>query len=202
MWSVNPCFGIAGELSFAWDQATGDAMATAIAALTPGTTMRAWLSTTASLQNIRLEGRSDTGELLGIAQAVKGSSQAGTGTASKPFQTAAVISLRTNTPGGRGRGRLYWPALGATIVNTTLRINPADVTTFASEARTYLAAISAALATAGGFPPTASCPLIVRSTTGVFETQVNRLQVGDVLDVQRRRRDKAPENYTSLPYPS
>ncbi|MGK4456075.1 hypothetical protein, partial [Klebsiella pneumoniae] len=71
------------------------------------------LSTNGSVTGFRVENRGEDEELLNVGEAAYTSPITGTGTASKSPQDAITISLRTSTPGARGRGRIYWPALGA-----------------------------------------------------------------------------------------
>ena len=47
----------------------------------------------------------------------------------------------------------------------------------------------------------ATVELAVRSITGHTSYQVNQLRAGDVLDTQRRRRDKLVESYATSQYP-
>jgi len=108
-----------------------------------------------------------------------------------------VFSLRTNSPGGSGRGRLYWPALGGGITAAG-RLGTSNVTAFMGGMKTYLLAIRDILA--------ANFPLIgfdvaVRSRATKTTPHVVRMQVGDVVDTQRRRRDHLPESYQQVAIP-
>jgi predicted fused transcriptional regulator/phosphomethylpyrimidine kinase len=64
--------------------------------------------------------------------------------------------------------------------------------------RVYLTAMRDALATAF---PTIGFNLAVRSKTTKTTPHVVRIQGGDVVDTQRRRRDNLPEAYSSLSFP-
>lgn len=199
-WSVNPAYNETTDV-VGFDQAAGQTAATAIAALTYPTALKDLQSNVAIPTTVRVERRSDANVLLGAAEAPFVGFSPGTGTATKPFQTSVVISLRSNTPGASGRGRLYWPALGAAVGVSTLRLTVPTTTAVATAAKTYLDAIETALKEA--FHPTPSLidfHLAVYSPTKQTKTDIVRIEVGDILDTQRRRRDAAAENYASVVY--
>jgi hypothetical protein len=110
-------------------------------------------------------------------------SRPGTSTIYLPYQVAASITLKTGLP--RHWGRYYLPGVGATL-NTTGRFNSAQCTAWANATRTLLDGL-----TDDGFWP------VVPMTQ--FDKQplhglmgVEKIQVDDVPDVQRRRRAKQP----------
>lgn len=198
VWSINPVFDPNGEFPGSVDQTALDAAATAIAALTPGVTMMTDISSALALTGCRVEVRSDTDDsLIAIAIAPRVATGVGTGTPRLPPQSAAVISLRTNTPGARGRGRLYWPAVGV-AVGTNLRNNSTNTSGLCTDFRAYSNAIRGALATAF---PLIGFDLAVRSRANHATPHVVRVQVGDVIDTQRRRRDALIEAYSSIAIP-
>lgn len=198
VWSINPTFDPSGEFGSSVDQTALDAAATAIAALSPGTQLLARLSTLLQITGSRVEVRDDaTDGLIAIANGVRGSALSGTGTVLMPPQCATVYSLRTNTPGASGRGRFYWPCLGAGITSTG-RLAGGTLATDLTSMKAYMLAIRDALATAF---PTIGFNLAVRSRLTKTTPHVVRMQVGDVIDTQRRRRDKFPEGYQTTPVP-
>jgi len=198
VWSINPVYDPTLEFPGTIDQGMLDAAATAIAALNPGTQLMTYVSSAGTLTGARVEMRDDVSDaLLGISTANRGTALPGTTAPTKPAQTAVVFSLRTNTPGGSGRGRVYWPALGASM-GTDLRIPSAQVFTAITEMKTYLNGIRSALATAF---PTIGFDLAVRSRTTHTTPHVVRMQAGNVLDTQRRRRDNLPEAYQQVTIP-
>lgn len=197
-WSINPCFDPSFEFGDTVNQSNLDAATLAIANLNPGSQLLVYLSAQGSVTGARAEVRhSDTDALIGISVQNRTSPLPGTGAATKPAQTAAVYSIRTNTPGGSGRGRLYWPALGAAI-DTTLRFNAGPQDSALDDMKTYLLAMRSALAT--NFP-TIGFDLAVRSRTTRQTPHAVRIQCGNVPDVQRRRRDALPESYISRTFP-
>lgn len=202
-WSINPCYDPEGEVQNTWNQTNGDLMAAAAANVVPPAQLLSLMSSTLNITGVRLEGRhNSTDELLGVSEYLHTTPILGTGTLRLPLQAAVVVSLRTNTPGGHGRGRLYWPACGATL-STAGRMSSPTETVVVGAAQTYLTAIGAAmLASLPGPLPWTSLHLCVRSKTTRTSPHVNRLQVGDVVDTQRRRRDMLPENYANAVYPA
>ena len=114
---------------------------------------------------------------------------AGTSTATcLPFQCAPVVSLRTATLSRAGRGRFYAPSLAVDQVSagrmlTTARDSLAD----------------GALALVQGTTASGGNVVIYHRATGTT-TPVTSLDVGDVIDTQRRRRNKLVEARTSRPF--
>lgn len=199
VWSVNPSF-YANLDNVVTDYDELLAWATAIAALNEGDVfpagLRSLLSSAASISSIRTEYRDGNGNLSQAAEYTLPIVAAGTGTASKPFQTAVVSSLLTGRPGRSRRGRLYWPALAANISSTSLRLSTPSASAVGEAVRSFLSAVTAS-APAGKNPQ-----LAVISETLSTATQVTQVAVGDVLDVQRRRRDSLVEQIATVNYPT
>lgn len=205
VWSINPAFHFNAALAPTWDQASADAIVaaliTGISSTEIGSALRTCLSTTGFVTGYRLEGRDEDGSLLGVSEGLYGAPIPGLGTYSKTNQAAIVISLRTTTPGARGRGRIYWPAVGASASATTGRLSNPSTTDIANGAGALLELMSSIIQANAGVFPWTSVLLGVRSGTDNVTRTVTRLQVGDVIDTQRRRRDTLPENYVSVNYP-
>lgn len=197
VWSINPVFDPSFEFPGTVDQDALDAACNAIAALAPGAQLLAYMSTSLTITGARTEVRDDsTDALLAISTQVRPVALAGTGAPNRSAQDALVFSLRTNTPGGSGRGRLYWPAVGSSV-DSTLRFQVASITSSLTQMATYLHAMEDALATAF---PTIGFDLAVRSRRTHTTPHVNKLQAGNVPDVQRRRRDALVEDYQSVAF--
>jgi len=197
VWSINPVLDPTAEFGSTVNQDALDAACNAIAALTVPSPLLAWLSTSMTITGARTEVRDDsTDALIAISTQLRGSPLAGTGTPLRSAQDAIVVSLRTNTPGGSGRGRIYWPAVGNSV-DTTLRFSSALTSTLLTNMATYLHAMEDAFATAF---PTIGFDLAVRSRTTHTTPHVNKIQCGNVPDVQRRRRDNLVEDYNSLAF--
>lgn len=198
VWSINPTFDPTGEFPGGVDQTLLDNAALAIANISPGATQLAFMSPALSVVGARLEVRDDaTNELIGLSEQGRTTPISGSTSLRLPLQSAVVCSLRTNTPGARGRGRIYWPACGATL-DSSARISTVDVTALRDNFKTYFLAMRSALAT--NFA-TIGFDLAVRSRTSSTTPHVTRLQVGNAVDTQRRRRDKVQESYQTVSFP-
>lgn len=196
VWSVNPVYSIGGDLGVPVSAAQASTIANAILAIAVPTGLRNINASSVNFSTIRVEARSLAGVLETQAEAVRGTPTSGTGTNTHPYQTSLVTSLRSAQPGARGRGRLYWPCTGLSISNTSLRVLTADVVSVRDSVKTYLSGIESAIeVTLTGV----SLAVWSRATPDLYP--VTSIQVGDVLDVQRRRRDQTIENYSSVAYP-
>jgi len=197
VWSINPVLDPTFEFPGTVDQTLLDQATKLVAELNPDTQSLNYLSTALSITGARAEVREDSDDsLIAISIQPRTTPLFGVGTPARGASSALVISLRTNTPGGSGRGRLYWPAVGATVDNQ-LRFLTANIATFATEMATYLHAMENAFATKF---TTIGFDLAVRSKTTHTTPHVNKLQVGNVPDVQRRRRDSLVESYSSVAF--
>lgn len=116
----------------------------------------------------------------------------GSGSIKAPPQCALTISLQTGLPGASYRGRIYWPALGASLQNTG-RIT--GYSGLVANYRTLFNTINNELSAYGNLK------YAVYSPTKDVLTAVSNIRVGDVLDTQRRRRDAIAETYLTAPIP-
>jgi hypothetical protein len=195
-WSVNPVYSIGGDFGTPVTPAQAQTIATGIAATSPAAAMlNAW-SISTNFTGCRVEARSAAGVLETQAEGIRATPLVGTGSAPHSFQTCVVSSLRTAVPGASGRGRLYWPATGITLTAATLRLQSATATALLAAVKTHLSSIQAVIdVTLDGV------------ALGVWSRKlsdvgiVNQIQLGDVLDVQRRRRDTLVETISSISYP-
>lgn len=204
-WSTSVAYGIVGLAPDVADQATTDAMCTAIRTATTGANVTAnllsLLSNSGNIEAIRVEKRAEDETVLNVAEQLLVTVLAGTGTANKTPQDSLVFSLRTATPGARGRGRMYWPALLQNLSSTFQVITPTPAV-LAGNVKTWLQAINSAMD--GVYIAQSSAlrvALSVRSGTDHVSRDVTQIQVGSVLDTQRRRRDTLPESYGAIAYP-
>lgn len=201
VWSVNPQF--ASSYNVVPSQATLQGAAALIAAVNIPAGLNTAKSTAVLVTSVTLEARSDSGELLATASSAFTGTQTGGGSAFGSPQTAIVLSLRSDTPGSRGRGRLYWPGLGLSPSYPAGRLTVAQQTSISGAAVTYLRGVQDALkAGISPIPSVATFELAVFSQTHGGHSLINRVLVGDVLDTQRRRRDALPETYYAANFPS
>ena len=106
-----------------------------------------------------------------------------------PFQCATVISLLTASATRHGRGRFYLPPLAVSTLDTG-RTSAAAIAVL----DTAWTAFFDSLNTDGVTP-------VVRNRTGHVSTTVTSARVGNVIDTQRRRRNKLVEVYTAIAVP-
>lgn len=205
VWSTSQNWGVFGAAPDTPNQALVDAillqLRTATTAANVGTSLLQLLATNGTIDGWRVELRAENETILSVAEGLLNTPLVGTLAPSKTPQDAIVVSLRTNTPGPRGRGRIYWPAVGATLSSGFQLTGPTTVNTV-SGAKVWLKAIGDAINAgflAAGMAQTVV--LAVRSITDHVCRDVVSLQVGTVLDTQRRRRDALPESYSAVSYP-
>lgn len=108
----------------------------------------------------------------------------------QPNQTALVATLLTPKAGRSGKGRIYLPmlALGGLLDD---RMTGATQSDLAQQMSGFLSAMNQiSTPTAGPFR------IAVQSRKGAgIPAPVTGVSIGDVLDTQRRRRNKVKENY-------
>lgn len=114
------------------------------------------------------------------------SSLAGTAASeSLPYQCAPAVSLRTNLATRAGRGRFYAPSLAVEFVAGGKMTAPAQ-----SALLDGAVGMIAALTGAG-------LDVVLYGRASHATQSVTRVDVGDVIDTQRRRRNKLVENRVS-----
>src|SRR6516164_3119842 len=182
-----------------WDQTLRNAQAAAAGGVTIPANIIGAITTGLAVVGVRLEQRNSSTEALeGTALYTLPTPTPGTGPVKMPLQCALVSSLRTNTPGPRGRGRIYWPLQSATL-DSTLRWQTSALAPTLADIKTYLKAVGTAMQSVPGAASPLS--LAVRSRTHHTSAAVVQIQLGNVVDTQRRRRDKSPEIISSVSYP-
>lgn len=194
VWSINPVWKSDDSVvDFPYSNAL--AIATAAANVFPTSDFLKVMDNETTITGARCEARTPSGELVALAEYMRSSPIPGEGIMPHPYQTSLVISLRTTTPGPRGRGRLYVPATGAALNGATLRFLGSAQTAFLTAANSYLEALNVAVTSTS-----ALAELSVWSRTYATFAPVTKISVGDVLDVQRRRRDALTENVLQMDY--
>lgn len=195
-WSVNPVYAIGGDFGTTVSAEQCQTIATAIAAIVVPTGITQNLSSAVAVTGARVEARTLAGDLESQGEAFKAVPATGSGSSPHPFQTSIVSSLRTSRAGASGRGRLYWPVLSMSLGTSTVRPTAATVTSFMTGVKTYLSSIESAIEVT-----LTGVSLVVWSRKLLQTNNVTAIQVGDVLDVQRRRRDSLIEAVQTTSYP-
>jgi hypothetical protein len=112
----------------------------------------------------------------------------GHSSANLPTEVAVVASLRTATYSRSGRGRMYLPAPSTGAVEPDGRFLASTQGGLADAMQTYLSTVT--VGAADYFP-------VIASKTQFALRPVTTVQVGDIFDSQRRRRDALTEVYLS-----
>jgi len=193
-WSINPHF-ITDTAGADWTYTQLNTACNAIANIDPPATVKVYWSGTTKLTGARIEARQLDGTLENVVEKVADTPRPGTGTVGHPFQSAAVLSLRTATPGASGRGRLYLPATGVALDLSSLRISGIVPANLLIGMQTYLSGILTALRAQ---KPATSLAVYSRKNSQL--NLVNAISAGDIVDTQRRRRDTLVENYVTASF--
>lgn len=119
------------------------------------------------------------GRAAEVAESVPATPSSGSGTGVLPTEVAAACTLRTSRAGRSYRGRVFLGGFSSNVVNSsTGRFH----TTYLGQAQGVVLQFLRAMRTAGYTP-------VVLSTTRSEATPVTAVDLGDVFDVQRRRRN-------------
>lgn len=205
VWSTSTSWGVFGLAPDVPNQALTDQMALAlrtyITSANVPTSLKTLLSTSGSIDTVRVELRSEAEQTLSVSEQLLAAAVAGTGAANKTPQDSVVFSLRSSTPGAKGRGRMYWPALNAAL-SATFQLNGPLPAAVVADVKTWLSAIGTQMNNVYiGQASALRVVLSVRSVTDHVNRDITSIQVGSVLDTQRRRRDALPESYVAVAYP-
>lgn len=160
-----------------------------------GTTMRTFLSTAAAVTAFRVAYYGADGLLGDYAVAQLTTPFPGTGNLRLPPTSAAAMSLYTATQTRRGRGRVFWPAMGATLDVDSGRFTSGQTGLLAADAVSMLGAMQDAAPVSLGVIPT----VFSKVSGGVHP--VTQVRVGDVPDSQRGRKDALSDVYAIRAYP-
>lgn len=193
VWSVNPVWKFATPAAI--DATACLAYATAAGGGTLPSTVTALMSGQTTWTGARVEAREADGSLERVAEYIRSTPTAGTGTGNHPFQTSMVYSLLTTSASASARGRMYWPATGINIDAGGLRINATTILNALTGMKTFLSGITTGL---NAVPGASTLSLCVWSPKLGSGTIVTSMRAGDVADVQRRRRDRLVENYQAI----
>jgi len=147
-----------------------------------------------------------TGNSIGgnVATATFHTPVAGGGSGSSlPLENSVVLSWQTHKIGARGKGRIYSPVGGTSILNSVGVVESTHQASYLSEAVTLLEGL-AYTAGVGGSGANVRPVVTGPSSTGgaapyAGYATIIGVRVGEVVDTQRRRRNKQPELYVAAP---
>lgn len=205
VWSCSLNWGIFGVIGSGPNQDLVDAIrdklvAWLINANVP-TTVSGLIASNGDLSSVRVELRNEDESTASVSLGQLATPIVGANGPSKSPQDSIVLSMRTHTPGPSGRGRIYWPAIGATL-DSAFKLSAPTPASLVSAFRTFLNGIGTQInAGFGQVSIAATVVLSVRSIKNHVCRDVTTIQIGDRLDTQRRRRDALPETYSSSVYP-
>ena len=116
----------------------------------------------------------------------------GGGTQTLPDQNALVVTTETGLSGRSGHGRFYLPCTALSQLPAG-RVSSVATGNVATAAAAFITALNS-IAPTGFTMPAVGIQSLVRAD---YPFPIVSVKVGDVVDTQRRRRDKLVENYTS-----
>lgn len=183
---------LAADLSAFATQAFTDFNTAAWSTATSGATaLRALASSSATLDQVRAYYYPDGSAVATRIGASTNSAVAGTGSITVPPQCSLVVSTLTGVAGRSNHGRMYLPCLSVSVGTTTGLMTAPTTAAVATSVANWLSLLRTR-AIAGGAPLTP----IVSSTTGLSYI-ITAVRCDDVIDTQRRRRDKVAASSTS-----
>lgn len=123
-------------------------------------------------------------------------STAGVGTPVLPWNSAAVMSLRTDLPRGRAsNGRVYWPIIAGSIDSFTGRLAGTPSTARVNAFATFLGALN----TAGNTYSPGMKVVVASNVGGGLIATVTAVRMDDRVDsIERRENDQPPVYRTAV----
>ena len=108
-----------------------------------------------------------------------------------PLQDSVCVSLRTPVIGPRGRGRFFLPPVSTSIMGTYGHIDPSWQGDVVTNAKAFLEGLTYSGTGSGD----AHVHTIVTGAPWTHYGAVTTVEVGDIMDTQRRRRNAMTETY-------
>jgi len=156
------------------------------------TTTNNSIGTTVTLDQVTARFINAAGATVDLASNPPAATTIGSGSVTKPNQCAVVVTLLTQSPTRRGRGRIYLPVLAGAMSNG--RMAGTQTNSLADTMRTCINTINTAITTS------LSAQICVQSQvaplTAASVNLVTGIRVGDIIDTQRGRRDGMSEAYS------
>lgn len=156
------------------------------------------MGTTVTLTQCTARYLNAAGQTVDLAIAPPAAPVSGVGTVQKPNQCALVVTLLTNAPTRRGRGRIYLPFIGGASMSAGKYNAPVQIGVRDSM-KAAINAINSSITTS------LAAQLCVHSQVAPLTTAsvqlITAIRVGDVIDTQRGRRDGIVETYSVASIP-
>jgi hypothetical protein len=123
--------------------------------------------------------------------------QGASGATAPPFVTLAVSLLTSNQRGPGHRGRMYLPVALPSVPSGKL------ASSYCVQANGTLKQLLVLLEAQadGGTPGGVAVQACIASKLDASLNKITGIATGDVVDVQRRRKEQIPEAYTTIAYP-
>jgi hypothetical protein len=215
-WDVNPEFATATEADWdtttTWKAVQGGVFFEPMDYLTDQVmpAIQAWMPTSVHSAVARCLGASlypcsaPTGNSIdhNVATATFHTPLAGGASGSPlPLENSVVLSWGTNKLGPRGRGRVYSPVPPVSILDSTGAVSDTPQTNYLNNAVDLLQGIALDRGTGLSALHVRPCVTGPSSTggSGAYQSYavIKTVSVGDIVDTQRRRRNKEPETRVS-----
>ncbi len=205
IWATSCNFANATGVASQTDQDILASIANAVKNLNQGSIvpgeMLNFMSKTYSITAVRASAvDASTHRETAVGMVQLGSPVAGPGNPYQAQEVACAISLLTGSPGRRYRGRMFWPGVGRPVVAPGMRYDTTICQNLADAAVQFLNQVTTLLQGGPVLPPPIGSgvtkPVVVSRVGGASFREVLQTSVGDIPDVQRRRRNKEQEAYS------
>lgn len=156
------------------------------------------IASNAFMTNVKFSEIDETGHVIGNPYNAGTATPVAGGVApiGLPFQVAMGVSLRTGNRGISKRGRFYLPVPGVGVNAGDGLLTAGTVQDISDTTATLLTNVNTKIRAA--HPGSSDYAVCVASSKG-YNTVVTAVNVGRVLDTQRRRRNALPETYNVHP---
>lgn len=121
---------------------------------------------------------------------------AGIGTGMLPLENSIAVSWQTQRLGPRGKGRIFTPVPGTSVLDTDALVSTSKATLLAERAKDFLEGLCTTNDDSGTTRPVVTGPTAKPGIPAYTQYGVvTQVRVGRVIDTQRRRRNKESEQY-------
>lgn len=188
VWNLNP-----GTLNFdTYGQAVADIVRDAVQTHLFSGACAAGFYVGTTFNGVNLYNIPDTGHATGLVNSPSDPAvYHGTGDQALPTECAVCVSLNTGKPGRSYAGRSYLPGISASVLDVNGYVAHGAAVAFA----TAVADCFGDIDSSHPDPVLGDPTVCVLSTKLGVLTGISSVRVGNIMDVQRRRRNGQPEGY-------